>query len=251
MPTDTPSGPLLLPLPHHLGERLKVHKTSEKWLLAGLSDQLDALRESHIERRTRLAEARQEQIDLGAKFAREDAEHHEKLVQAARERNPEPEDTRTSPEQRHALRVAAQERLEAAAEVLAETCDKVVATLREQEPTLLRAQRQALVRAEQLRRELEAKMQAARADLWHAEAIARWLKNQADDEAWGGQPAPTPTVPPERWQPSAVHFERHFTDPQIDRREIDAMAAVRLREIQEARGTGDPTGLVSDLEPTA
>src|SRR5688572_23621822 len=67
-----PSGPLLLPLPHHLGERLKVHKTSEKWLLAGLSDELDALRAEHIERRTRLAEARQEQIDLGAKFARED-----------------------------------------------------------------------------------------------------------------------------------------------------------------------------------
>jgi hypothetical protein len=48
-----------------------------------------------------------------------------------------------------------------------------------------------------------------------------------------------------------VHFERHFTDAQIDRREIDAMAAERVREIQEARAKGDPTGLVFDLEPTA
>jgi hypothetical protein len=79
-------------------------------------------------------------------------------------------------------------------------------------------------------------------------AIARWLKHQADDGAWGGQPAPTPRCR-RRWPPSPESFERHFSAAQMDRREIDAMAAERLREIQQAGIHGDPTGLVFDLEP--
>jgi hypothetical protein len=163
-----------------------------------------------------------------------------------------PADTRTSPERRRALRIACDERLVAAMEVLAETAEKVIALLREQEPQLLVKEKQALVAAEEKRRELEAQMQAARGEVWLAERVAVWVKANADDTAFGRQPVPTSAAPPpQQWQPRPESFERHFSDAQIDRREIDAMAAERLREIQEAGIHGDPTGLVFDLEPEA
>jgi hypothetical protein len=262
-PTETaalPSGPLPLSLPQapslhlkarRLGERLRGHTTSDLWLLEGLSPELDAAREEHLERRSRLAAVIREMRDLAARFSRENAEHEAKLLDAAREGKEEPADTRTSPERRGALRIACDERYIAAMEALAETAEKVVALLKRQEPQLLIQQKQALRAAEEKRRELEAQMQAARGDVWRAEMLARWVKNQVDDGPFGRQPVQAQIVPPAQWQPRAESFERHWTDAEKDRREIDAMAAERVREIQEAGVHGDPTGVVFDLEPDA
>jgi hypothetical protein len=80
----SPDGPLFLPLPQtpslhlkarRLGERLRAHTTSDLWLVEGVSLELDALREEHLARRSRLAAAVQATDDLTARFAREDREH--------------------------------------------------------------------------------------------------------------------------------------------------------------------------------
>jgi hypothetical protein len=247
MPTTQktlPPGPLRLVRPStpnlqlksgELAERLKGHKTSDLWLREGLDEGLDALRSEQLERRAQVADALQQLRDLAVKCSSEDAEHQEALVQAAREGKAQPADDRTSPEQRRALLIAGEERYIAALEVLAETCDKVIATGREREKQVLAQLKLVKIEADDELREAMAKAQAARAGVFQVEMTARWYKAMVDDGVFGGQPAPGHTVAPQRWYSEGdAAFERHWTDAQVEQRQMASKVAERVAEQKRA-----------------
>jgi hypothetical protein len=199
-PAPAAAGPLKLPPPadadaHTAVRQLRGHTTAPGWLPAGLSPELDELRDEMARVRGRAQTDLDELEALRRKYRTEDRDHEAALKQAARAGSTA-EDRRTPEGARLAAVDPIDERLWATVEVMGEVADKVVATLREQEPDLLADLRVQLRTAEDKKREAERLLREAKTDEWRVHRLGQWVLNSSEDGPFGRQPAPTPEPPP-------------------------------------------------------
>jgi hypothetical protein len=128
-----------------VAQNLRGHSTNRDWIPAGLSPEINELRETHRRLRSQCAADLTELDELLRKFRQEDSEHEEQQRRAALGGWPEVrQDARTLDAERLAERDAILARLKANLEVLADVCWQVVSTLREQESQLLGGLRSGL-----------------------------------------------------------------------------------------------------------
>lgn len=197
------TGQLKLPAPTLVHVRktivrdLRGATTHPDWIPEGLSNELDALRNTHIRLRAQCATELTALDELARRFRREDAEHAERLRQAALDGWPDAaEDERTLDDERDTQREAVLERLWADVEVFAEHCDKVIATIREQERQLLGDLKADVANAQDLRNEAKRLLAEAEKTEWLAHRRGQWVLNTSDDGPFGRQPAPAPAPMP-------------------------------------------------------
>jgi len=203
MPEDLTSSTGPLPIPRAPRDslipvvaRLRGHTTSANWLPVGLDDAVDEFRERQLAQRERTASAIADLAAAQVTFATEDYEFAEGLRDAQRT-GKTPKDRRTAPADRERALSDLRAVQWASIEVMAEIVQEAVDALREAEPRILsglRAQADegdARIRAaeQEVRRAQEAHFVLLRTGLW--------LKAQASDGPYGGQPAPVVgPVPP-------------------------------------------------------
>jgi hypothetical protein len=220
MPTDTmATSPLKFPAPpdaataRAIRERLRGHTTATDWLLAGVFDWLDDLRDEHLRLRGQVAEDLEALNQLTAKFRREDAEHQEALRQAYRDGGATPEDRRMPTDEREAQHAARLERVFAGAHVLADHADHVIETIREREDETLAELESRLEPALAKRREAARLLAEADAQAYQLHMQGRWVQNTADDGAFGRQVAPANAAMPARLHKDVLKhsFKRHFS----------------------------------------
>jgi hypothetical protein len=196
-PSTTPSGPVKLPrgrnvIENRIAARLGGHTTTPAWLDGAPFPELDELADDHRRLVAQLAANVDAVRDLSAEHAREDAEHRDALIAAARSGEAAPADPRTSAGDRDAARDAALDQAWATAQALAEVADAVIETARQHEDTWLDAinadAQDALAQeAEALRKLAQARAQRVRCG-WRA----RWVIDTADDaSALARAPFPT------------------------------------------------------------
>jgi hypothetical protein len=257
-------GPLLTKLPPpptteaaRAVRRLGGHSTSALWLPEGLHPELDELRAEHLRVRDQVVA---ELTALGALARRFDAEkqqHDNKLRQAQRDGRPEAvEDNRTPLEQHQAERAAVEERLWAGVIVLAEVAEKVIGLVREHQHELLAERRSGVAAlAEEERQALDAVAQA-RSKMWELAQYGPYIKNLADDGAFGRQPVPVRAQPPAQFDADRARrmLERHWSKPKPwlgdDGQPIRSWLEQSEDSDVESLKAEDETGAVSELVET-
>ena len=257
MKTSNPAAlnlALLGPLPLKVQNRLAGRVIDPGWLAAGLHRDIDVARERHHELLRHLAGIVNELQALRKRWKEEDAAHAEALREAVRFGRPEPPDERTRPEQRLAGEGRLADKALAATEVLAEHVERAVSVVREAEEDVLADLRGQANAAQEQRRQAEEQLAAARRAEWKLVRQARWVMQTADDVGgFGQQPAPTGGENPPRTFEGlrGGDLERAWyrRDPSA---EIEDLAREALdRSTGDDRGA-DPTGQVSELvEPEA
>ena len=177
-----------------VAEKLRGHVTSTRYLPAGLSPAIDAVRGELLRVRSRVAEDIDRLGDLLATYAAEDAGHTAALRAAHRAGVPGPEDKRTPPERREAERQTIAESMWAGARVLAEIVDQARAALRDEGEQLLGDLRATVAVAQERREAAQRALDEAARLEWLALRRGNWLQNELDRGAFGtafsGQPAP-------------------------------------------------------------
>jgi hypothetical protein len=252
---QTPHGPLKLPPARNpeqgrIARRLRGHATSDQWLPEGLAPELDALRAEQLRLRGQVAAELASLSASAARFHAEDEDHRAKLRQAHRDGDTAPvEDLRTPADARQAEARAIEERVWAGAAVLAEVADSVIVWVREHEDDLLGDLLGRLGPAEDKVREAHDALVAARREMWEVAQHGPYLQRLADDGAFGLQPAPTPTDPPQQFD--AEQARRMLERPWY-RREVEEQPVAWLEQEPERDDAIEPldedeTGVVSGL----
>jgi hypothetical protein len=266
--TDHDTGPIrFLPAPSDvatrrlLAEKLRGHASAANWLPEGLTSELDRLRAAHLETRDRVIAAGDAVAALEERHRAEDTDYEKALRQAHRDPQAPPvEDRRTPPEQREAEHVKARESYWAAVWVLGERVDAIHSYFRDHEADELLAElRDRRTPLEEYQREARRVLREADVALWGLAQLGQWIQRVSDGVP---QPAPVPSTPPpmfnEQMLDRALERPWHKRHPEElpvswqEQSEQDVLPPVvddQPEPPEDPDGDGDPTGVVSALEP--
>ncbi len=222
-PKPLPPGRIALPRPDHdpahgrlVTEVLAGAKASAAWLPQGLDPRLDRLHEAHHERLRQVVGAQADLSALLRAYAQEDADREADLERAAIDRTEAPEDTRTSPAERHRAVDDGSARVWAAVAALGAEVERILFELSELEPDLIDGLRSTAEDADRRYREAVAAARAAHVEAVRAERAAGWIFRTVDGVGGAllaSQPAPDlGSIDPSRSPRNPKAFERAWWD---------------------------------------